>query len=303
MKLEFDSNRRVAAMCPCGKNNDDGKFSPFKGYTDKGYCFGCEECFPVDGKITRTKATNPKKEPISILVTPTSYITRNIVQQSLGSYGKNTLVKFILDLTDLNTVQRVLNDYLVGTSNYWKDSTVFWQIDFDGKVRGGKIIQYAITPNEKNFIGKNCSRVKTNKPPATWVHTLLKISDYKLKQCFFGEHLLKKYPDKVVGILESEKSCLIASCYHPEILWLGSGGVDGLRKKMDVLKGRKVVLFPDLKKFEQWDEVATEMKEKIKSITVNTSDLLERIATAEDREKGLDLADFLIRKNWSDYLK
>jgi len=301
MQHEYDSNRRSAANCPCGKSNHDGKFSPFQGYTDKGYCFSCEKLFPVDGKIAKPKVAIAKKKLTPIVVAPTSYISRKIVQQSLRNYGNNTLIKFILELTDMETVQRILNEYYVGTSMYWKDSSVFWQIDFDGYVRGGKIIQYEITARENNFIGKNCNRVKTNKLPAKWIHKLLKIYDYKLKQCFFGEHLLKKYPDKVVGILESEKSCLIASAYHPEMLWLGSGGASGLMKKIAVLEGRKVILFPDLEKFEQWNKIAAEMKEKLKSITVKTSDLLERMATAEDRMKGLDLADYLIRKNWSDY--
>jgi len=37
-KISFDKNRKKAKTCPCGRNNRDGKFSPFKGYEDKGYC-------------------------------------------------------------------------------------------------------------------------------------------------------------------------------------------------------------------------------------------------------------------------
>ena len=302
-KLEYESDRRGAApYCPCGKSNSDGKFSPLKGYTDKGKCWGCGKFFPPDGATAKDKLKSKvanKAAAAKPAAAPISYIPLSVLKQSLGMYNKNTLVKFIEELTDLETTQRIISEYKVGTSMYWKDSTVFWQIDFHGKVRAGRIVQYQVKQDEKCFIGKNCNRVQTNELPVKWVHKLLKVHGYNLSQCFFGEHLLKKYPDKTVGVLESEKSCLIASAYFPEMLWLGSGGVDGLRKKMDALEGRKVVLYPDLKQFEQWDGVANEMRLKLKEIKVVTSDALERKATPEERAKGLDLADFLIRERWS----
>ena len=43
-----------------------------------------------------------------------------------------------------------------------------------------------------------------------WLHNKLKKSkdlpaDFNLQQCFFGEHLLKLYPDKTAAIVDSEK--------------------------------------------------------------------------------------------------
>ena len=41
-QLTLDNRaRRSIKECPCGKQNKDGKFCPFKGYTDKGHCFSC----------------------------------------------------------------------------------------------------------------------------------------------------------------------------------------------------------------------------------------------------------------------
>ena len=89
----------------------------------------------------------------------------------------------------------------------------------------------------------------------------MNVKDFKLNQCFYGEHLLSKFPKQKVGILESEKSALIASLFHPEYIWLGCGGADGLTdKKVPVLKGREVTLFPDLTKAELWEECATKIK-------------------------------------------
>jgi hypothetical protein len=50
------------------------------------------------------------------------------------------------------------------------------------------------------------------KPQAriSWVHSVLKLPNYNLSQCFFGEHLLID-TTKTVAIVESEKTAVIAS--------------------------------------------------------------------------------------------
>lgn len=300
-RLPFEPNRQSAEFCPCGKSNYDGKFSPYVGYKDKGHCHSCDKnFFPDSPKIEQSRKERKAKPPV---VEP-SFISREVLKQSLGLYDQNTLIQFISKLTDEETVVRIRKDYLIGTYRFWSGSTVFWQIDVLGRVRDGKIMQYAIRPDERCFIGQNCGRVKTNKPPILWVHKLMNAKDYKLKQCFFGEHLLVMFPERKVGILESEKSALIATAYHPDVIWLSSGGAGGLsEEKAKVLEGRNVTLFPDLGKFEEWKEKANMMKKLLPKAVIKTSDLLERIATDEERSQGLDLADFLIRNEWIKYAK
>jgi AMMECR1 domain-containing protein len=43
-----------------------------------------------------------------------------------------------------------------------------------------------------------------------------------LQQCFFGEHLLALYPDKIVSIIQSENSGIIAPAIMPELVWLAA---------------------------------------------------------------------------------
>ena len=89
-------------------------------------------------------------------------------------------------------------------------------------------------------------RVEEPKNYFSWMHSYLKLSNYKLDQCFFGEHLLKENK-KPVAIVESEKSAIVASFYLPEFIWLASGGLQHLnQQKCNVLLARNVVLFPDL---------------------------------------------------------
>lgn len=79
-----------------------------------------------------------------------------------------------------------------------------------------------------------------------------------MKQCFFGEHLLSKNPTKSVAIVESEKSALIAAHYMPDFIWLATGGMHGCFKAdvISILKGRSIMLCPDLGAKEVWLDIA-----------------------------------------------
>ncbi|MHB9140968.1 MAG: DUF6371 domain-containing protein [Paludibacter sp.] len=128
--------------------------------------------------------------------------------------------------------------------------------------------------------------------------------DVYLQQCFFGEHLLKIYPEKYVAIVESEKSAIIASCIMPELVWLTAGNLNGLSiEKCQVLKSRDVMLYPDLGAFEKWSEKAQMLNSLFPSphgegsgvrYKISISTLLEDEASDSDRANGLDIADFVI---------
>lgn len=143
-------------------------------------------------------------------------------------------------------------------------------------------------------------RVKHQSGSIDWVHNKLKKlrelpEDFNLQQCFFGEHLLKIYPDKTVAIVESEKSAIISSCILPELIWLAAGSLNGLTlEKCKVLKNRNVILYPDLGAFEKWTEKAHMIYSLGISLIISASSLLEEIAKPIDKIKGLDLADFMI---------
>lgn len=299
----WDRNRLNAPFCPCGKDNRNGGFfSPIEGYTDKGKCFKCGSIFHPDANDF--ESPEQKKSDRSILpplseVMPPSYIPPALFKQSLGAYEENTLINFIAKLTSNETAAELIGIYNLGTSHYWHGSTVFWQIDANKKIRSGKVVQYKTCEDEKSSIGINCKRVKIHKPPFKWVHKLAEMKDFTLVQCFFGEHLLSKYPEKTVCILESEKSALIATAYIPEYIWLASGGSGGLNKNWKVLEGRNITLFPDLKFYDDWRKQAIKLGKRLEIGTITVSDILEKRATNEEREAGLDLADYLIMTKWS----
>jgi hypothetical protein len=101
--------------------------------------------------------------------------------------------------------------------------------------------------------------------------------------------------------LECEKfvrfRSICLSDYLPDFVWLATGGkqnINLIEKAAGHLKGRKVVLFPDLTTTTDWKVKALELQSKYK-LDISVSDYLERIATEQERAAGLDLADYFLR--------
>lgn len=246
---------------------------------------------------------------------PIGTIPFNCVQSS-ASY-KSNFVRFLFDHFSDEQIRNVAENYALGATN--SKEVIFWQIDITGKVRTGKIMQY------NPVTGK---RIKHESGAIDWVHNKLKqkkqlSEDFNLQQSFFGEHLLKIYPDKYIGIVESEKSAIIASCIVPDMIWLAAGNINGLSvEKCQVLKSRDVMLYPDLGAFEKWSEKAQMLNslspsnsQEVQFLSpcgestrrgievgegsgvrykISISTLLEDEATNSDRANGLDIADLIL---------
>ncbi|MEI6754444.1 MAG: DUF6371 domain-containing protein [Paludibacter sp.] len=203
---------------------------------------------------------------------------------------KSNFVRFLFDYFSDEQIRKAADIYALGATK--NKEVIFWQIDITGKVRTGKIMQYNTTTGK---------RLKHESGAIDWVHNKLKKTgalpeDFNLQQCFFGEHLLKIYPDKQVAIVESEKSAIIASCIMPELIWLAAGNINGLSiEKCKVLKNRNVMLYPDLGAYEKWSIKAEELQEQC-HCKVLISNLLEGEASEFDRANGFDIADYMIEE-------
>ncbi|MEJ7739610.1 MAG: DUF6371 domain-containing protein [Chitinophagaceae bacterium] len=214
---------------------------------------------------------------------PVSFIPFDTFKQSLGFHKENNFIQFLYRHFGSENTSALISRYYIGTSKHWDGATVFWQIDINRKIRSGKIMLY-------NAITGKRSKEQYHMP--TWVHSVLRLPEFALKQCFFGEHLLHG-STKPVAICESEKTAIIASFYFPEFVWLACGALGGLNPgKSKVLQGRSVVLYPDLRSFDKWQAKAKELSSISRFVI---SDLLERKATENEKAQGLDLADYLLR--------
>ena len=215
-----------------------------------------------------------------------SFINRSILEQSLRQYNHNNLFVYLCGQLGTKTATQLMQTYQIGTAKKWGNSTVFWQVDIQGRVHTGKVMLY--NPDT----GK---RIKEPYAKISWVHTILNLPSFTLNQCFFGEHLLAGN-NKPVAIVESEKTAIIASAYLPKYVWLATGGKNGCfnEQHFEVLRGRNVVLFPDIGMKDEWMKKIVPMRRK--GISVNISDYLELYATDEEKKNGYDIADYLIKE-------
>lgn len=219
-----------------------------------------------------------------------SFLPYAWVEQSMQRFDINPLYRYLATVAGKEKTDRLFNLYKVGTSKMWNGATVFWQIDINGDVRAGKIMGYD---------AKTGHRIKEPFNQVSWVHSVRKIPDFHMKQCLFGEHLLADTSSmaRTVAIVESEKTALAATLFIPDLVWLATGGMHGCfnSEAMQVLRGREVVLFPDLKATDEWRRKVQMLQSICKSATC--SRLLEERVTDEQREAGLDIADFLLMED------
>lgn len=216
---------------------------------------------------------------------PTSYIDNELMERTISNYSINPLFVFLTGIIGKEKTDRIFRLYKVGTSKKWGGATVYWQIDWHGRVRSGKIMLYNSSDGH---------RVKEPHSYVSWVHSELHLDNFNMKQCLFGEHLLPQYPSKPVVIVESEKSALLATHFMPDFIWLATGGIHGCFKEesIKVLKNRSVMLCPGLGAFEAWKTKIPMLSNVCSKVII--SEHLELVATEEQRKSGLDIADFLL---------
>ena len=255
-------------------------------YTPKQYFMDNPDSKKTSKHSSNTTNVEMRSTPSPLGRAGVGLIPFSYVQQS-SSY-KSNFIRFLCEFLTVEQMIQAGENYALGATK--NKEVIFWQIDITGEVRTGKIMQYNPTTGK---------RIKHQSGAIDWVHNKLKKSgklpdDFNLQQCFFGEHLLKIYPVKSVAIVESEKSAVIASVIFPDLIWLAAGNLNGLSiEKCQVLNGRDVTLYPDLGAYEKWSFKATEIQ-KHYNCNMILSNLLEVEATDIDREKGLDIADYII---------
>ena len=179
-----------------------------------------------------------------------------------------------------DTTLRICNEYYVGGI---ANRAVFWQVDGEGCIHTGKIMAY------DEHTGKRLKGEGT----VEWIHAVMRREgslpeEWELVQCMYGEHLLKRYPDKVVAVTEGAKTAHIGAILMPTMVWVGVDSMMSLTAEMlSPLKGRRVVLFPDEGKgYEVWSS-------KIGTIAAEVGFTYAVSSFMEGRDGGSDIADLI----------
>ena len=100
-----------------------------------------------------------------------------------------------------------------------------------------------------------------------------------------------------VAVVEAEKTAVIMSEHFPDCLWLAAGGLYELTvAKLFPLRGRRIVLFPDTdpdgRAYATWYRVMLEAQ-RLLGHAVHLSPLLEQRATPAQKQRKIDIADFI----------
>jgi hypothetical protein len=213
-----------------------------------------------------------------------SFHSLNLVDKSMNMYLKNNFIQFLNSIFSDYEVNKAVNKYLIGTSKFWNGATVFWQIDTKERVHAGKILQYDSQKGKRH-------KTKEGKSLINWAHRILKINDFNLKQCLFGLHLINESNQKIVAIVESEKTAVVMSIFKPEYTWLSTGSKQGFKYEMlKPITDYEIIAFPDKGEYNDWQNKAIELNSF--GFNIRVSDWLENT----DYENGTDLADIYIKE-------
>ncbi|MFC3881273.1 DUF6965 family protein [Algoriphagus namhaensis] len=269
------------------------------------------------GNKTAWKPQQPEriKKPVNKL--KRAFIPFEVFSLTRGGYEQNTFIQNLLSSVpfpfEVQDVEKVVSLYHLGTvqNGYRKGANTFPFIDVQGNVRAIQVKQFDVqnhttgTDFLHSIIEKHHTR--NNKPLPKWLEAYNK-NETKIS-CLFGEHLLSKYPYNPIALVEAPKTAIYGTLYFgfPEqptnLLWLAVYNLSSLNlHKCQGLKGRNVLLFPDLSKdgkaFELWSSKAKEMQKHFQGTYFHVSGLLEQFAPKQDKAQGKDIADFLIKQDW-----
>ena len=225
----------------------------------------------------------PAPPPLKMLVLPKFLMARTMTDEELE---RDNLIRWIKTGIKWDTIQesrikKVLADYCVGHGK--NGHTIFWQMDEHGDLRTGKMMKYYPQGHPKfghrdkeapwnfDWIHSTLSRhwdeekhEMTDEPPYPFPH-LYDPDKQEAQLTFFGMHLLNRYPNATVNIVESEKTAvLMAIAYgnHATQVWMACGGLEMLSRERlapIISQGRQIVLFPDRDGIDKWKAKARQL--------------------------------------------
>lgn len=305
-KLEKYKGRNSRHTCPkCGKQrcftryiDENGEIlHPEVGRCDHesscGYHYTPKDYFrdhpqvdiSIERRMSKQNLLFPRRKMNNTIKTINT-IDSEYVRRSVRPEIDSDFTLFLRTILTDEQVSSLINEYQLGVTS--SGDVIFFEIDIDGKCRTGKIMKYDRETGH---------RIKDESQPnrINWVHSELKRAknlpqDWTVTQCLFGEHLLARYPEKTVVLVEAEKTAVICAAFMPEYIWLATGGKSQLNDRVRVLTGRKVFAFPDMDAISEWRQKAALYPE----VNIQVSSLLNQHTTSSSVNQTMDIADWIL---------
>lgn len=174
-------------------------------------------------------------------------------------WENNSLLKAFKGLLGEDVLKQAMYDYHCGTGK--EGECVYVQYDGE-KVRTAKYIMYDET-------GHRVKDKDGNSLPVKWLHKMWGFAcdpnKYELKQCLFGQHLVRNSWDKIV-VVEAEKTAVLMHAYdimmkRTDRLFVACGGSQMLKGAINLyclasLPKEKITLLPDGGQYWNWKRTA-----------------------------------------------
>ena len=241
-----------------------------------------------DNRFPRT-SMKPKSKPKEQVTEPDyTYIPVTMLDELVSI--ENSLCRCLISMFTPECIESIVEEYRIGrySMNGHDDCTVFPNIDIEGRICNLKVQDYDSDPVSPRFghsyngscywLGSIWSRQGRLPADATF-----------RSSCLFGEHLLRRYPDVLVVLVESPKNALFGTAAYPEMLWLAVGNKGMLKREvLQPLRGRDIIVIPDADAVDEWSAAIATMTD-LANFTV--SDFCRRVAPKDDPK--FDIADYL----------
>ena len=235
----------------------------------------------------------PKARPVVKPIEPAyTYIPMELVDGLVSA--ESSLCQCLMRMFQPEAVEWLVEEYRLGCYSLYghDDYTIFPNIDAQGRVCNLKVQHYDTDPTSDRFAH---SDQKTYWLGKIWANEGRLPKDAQFKsRCLFGEHLLSRYPQCTVALVESPKNALYGALAYPTMLWVATGNKTAIGpEELKPLQGRDVIVIPDRDAISLWNTKVNGMA-WLANFTV--SDFCER-AAHEDQPK-FDIADYLQQKLW-----
>lgn len=188
---------------------------------------------------------------------PSVYIPMTDVNSLRDNVQQSALYNYLCSLFPADSVDEAFTMYRVGATAEFRDkapnlASAFPYINADGQCVDVHLMAYSPDGHRRKQ-GYN----------QNWLMAKRKQGDRRAKWPLFGEHLLCSplvSPAAPVGIVESEKTALIAFVAMPDVLWMATQSLVNLKAdRLLAVKDKPVYVFPDADGLEQWETAAKKL--------------------------------------------